>query len=34
MKIADTVHGMIGSVIVTESSMDRDRFSGARPRPW
>ncbi len=31
MNIADTVHGMRGSKIVTESSRDRDRFSGASP---
>ena len=28
--MADTVHGIRGSRIVTESSSDRDRFSGAR----
>lgn len=32
IKIADTVHGIRGSRIVTESSSDRDRFSGASPR--
>jgi hypothetical protein len=28
---ADTVQGMSGSTIVTESSSERDRFSGASP---
>ena len=29
---ADTVHGSSGSTMVTESSSDRERFSGAKPR--
>ena len=32
IKIADTVHGIRGSRIVTESSSDLDKFSGASPR--
>ena len=32
MNTADTVHGIRGSVMVTESSSDRDRFTGARSR--
>ena len=38
MNTADTVHGISGSVIVTESSSERDRFTAASSRssyaPW